>query len=832
MVDIQEGDAISDCSDSEVVAHSNEVSNYEGHSHSENESDGEYREGPPPLPDSEDESDFLDHQDNDLPGFPGVDVEEDVGEWDYEGTHSVLPVDNFGSPPPLPTADDSDNSIEHSESPVPVSTADSDYGSNAMDELETSEHPVSTTVSEQNADINLASTADMCTEYVQQETSASSDDGSQGCDENEEQNMSDEKFQEALENYAPEVLNNEVSQSSDETEEQKFVSDTLASTVGGQNKQRDSDDEIHYEEKSNGESANNLVEKIQETSANLVETQINDDSDEISDENKDQQQQVQETERNDESGSKINEQKPKMIAVQGVQANNDSDSEKQSIFLTKPQTSVLGLKDDGEAETKVEVKNKSASSKKLAHSDKEYPKKGKQQSKYPGTAVKSSPKDVSTVSSSSSQANKKEFSKAFTQKAENLAKPKTGKKNSQVGVKDPTNTGSQKTNIVKTAQKNSPHAIDSSWKSKHKTKPQSTLTPLDSGSPEKVKQIREKSDRSGTAKDLKEINNETDEQPVTKHETGRQRERRSMSSRLAAAVESEQKKGESNTTVTPPTDYKMAAGREQKVKSLGSASSESVAVGVESASKGSRSATPDTGKSLKAAATSEYNDSKAKEKSSMHVSGEREKGHFKTKRSSPTVSRPVSAANTETGQRGNKQTRLNKHSKLTSLDTDTVSMQRHDSGSELKQKIRNQVLNSNTNEEKKVRPSSVSIAVGTEDDISDDERDKEIFTQRSNQTLDSSSKIKSCDDKKKADPYSNHPQNGKSVQRNPALDQQKKNEHNHHKKTTHHQKHDRKKHVWLCRDDEIHKLIAQKASMLKEYESGSLAGTKACKYNC
>lgn len=41
--------------------------------------------------------------------------------------------------------------------------------------------------------------------------------------------------------------------------------------------------------------------------------------------------------------------------------------------------------------------------------------------------------------------------------------------------------------------------------------------------------------------------------------------------------------------------------------------------------------------------------------------------------------------------------------------------------------------------------------------------------------------------------------------------------------------HDRSKHVWLCRDDEIHKLIAQKASLLKEYESGSLAGRKVCK---
>ena len=41
--------------------------------------------------------------------------------------------------------------------------------------------------------------------------------------------------------------------------------------------------------------------------------------------------------------------------------------------------------------------------------------------------------------------------------------------------------------------------------------------------------------------------------------------------------------------------------------------------------------------------------------------------------------------------------------------------------------------------------------------------------------------------------------------------------------------HDRSKHVWLCRDDEIHKLIAQKASLLKEYESGSLAGRNVCK---
>ena len=53
-------------------------------------------------------------------------------------------------------------------------------------------------------------------------------------------------------------------------------------------------------------------------------------------------------------------------------------------------------------------------------------------------------------------------------------------------------------------------------------------------------------------------------------------------------------------------------------------------------------------------------------------------------------------------------------------------------------------------------------------------------------------------------------------------------DHNAHKHGGH--AHDRGKHVWLCRDDEIHKLIAQKASLLKEYESGSLAGRKVCKY--
>ena len=51
----------------------------------------------------------------------------------------------------------------------------------------------------------------------------------------------------------------------------------------------------------------------------------------------------------------------------------------------------------------------------------------------------------------------------------------------------------------------------------------------------------------------------------------------------------------------------------------------------------------------------------------------------------------------------------------------------------------------------------------------------------------------------------------------------------HHRHSDH--VHERGKHVWLCRDDEIHKLIAQKASLLKEYESGSLAGRRLCKYN-
>ena len=51
----------------------------------------------------------------------------------------------------------------------------------------------------------------------------------------------------------------------------------------------------------------------------------------------------------------------------------------------------------------------------------------------------------------------------------------------------------------------------------------------------------------------------------------------------------------------------------------------------------------------------------------------------------------------------------------------------------------------------------------------------------------------------------------------------------HHRHSGH--AHERGKHVWLCRDDEIHKLIAQKASLLKEYESGSLAGRRLCKYS-
>lgn len=46
----------------------------------------------------------------------------------------------------------------------------------------------------------------------------------------------------------------------------------------------------------------------------------------------------------------------------------------------------------------------------------------------------------------------------------------------------------------------------------------------------------------------------------------------------------------------------------------------------------------------------------------------------------------------------------------------------------------------------------------------------------------------------------------------------------HHRHSDH--VHERGKHVWLCRDDEIHKLIAQKASLLKEYESGSFAGRR------
>ena len=125
------------------------------------------------------------------------------------------------------------------------------------------------------------------------------------------------------------------------------------------------------------------------------------------------------------------------------------------------------------------------------------------------------------------------------------------------------------------------------------------------------------------------------------------------------------------------------------------------------------------------------------------------------------------------------------------------------------------------------RTASKPVAVGTdhEDVIVNHERKRHSDTH---------APVKNTAEVKAAKPRSRPTSNGHVSSSHEKLSSHSGTRHDHgprdhasHKHSEH--AHDRSKHVWLCRDDEIHKLIAQKASLLKEYESGSLAGRKVCK---
>ena len=304
-----------------------------------------------------------------------------------------------------------------------------------------------------------------------------------------------------------------------------------------------------------------------------------------------------------------------------------------------------------------------------------------------------------------------------------------------------------------------------------------------------------------------------------------------MSSRLAAVTaesnadkptEHAQKKVTPSRTVSPPPprDETVTKG-DHKSKTSRPASSSNVSVDSKPKPKPSRSSSNETNNSAKASLSLGTEAKTKPPRSATNEADVKQRSHVnKTNRSVGANSKSSSSTGTKTTRRDSKQ----RPSKMASVGTETVSvpeLKPHQPEPKVKTRIKDV-----KSESKKTRPSSVSIAVGTDDDMCDGEyngNDDEVVARRSHEVQKASSKSRSQDVKKNGEPYHGHPRKEKSVQRNLAHEKQRKHEH------VHHQKHDRKKHVWLCRDDEIHKLIAQKASMLKEYESGSLAGRKSGK---
>ena len=546
VVDIQEGDAISESSDTEIVGHSIEHTNYEDHSDSDNESDGEYREGPPPLPDSDDESDTIDHHHSSLPAFTGIDIEDDVGEWDYEGPQPVLPVDDYdGSLPPLPTADsDSESSIHGSASPPPVQSADSDYESNVIDEQENGEQQTSTTESEHNIGLDIQPSV------TSQNSDQNSDAGDcdipspvlsgqsdQESDAKEEQVAGEEVFQDAEEEQTQVFVNDdEKTLSAEEVEQTEITNDVVDSASGeeGENSGEEVEKAENIEE-SDDEKCDDQTDML--LGASLMNTQVNhatsddDNVDEGSDVGEQTAQNTQEI---------IKEEKSKLELIsQEISIDSDAEDEKQTkedpIPFVKSQVDDLELDNSNKMETKSRTRDKYKNnhhSKNSTDVTVAKSQKGKLHHKYPGTAVKADSEEPS-VSSPISDSVKKDTRMVSSRRSATPTTPtEWGKTGNKKGLTNAADAHPHRTTHKKPAdQGSSVGRVETNKKEKHRTKPQKMSASSSSVSSKKDETLKEKPVGTEAAKDLQQTKIENEEPEVeskpvvTRSELGRKHER-------------------------------------------------------------------------------------------------------------------------------------------------------------------------------------------------------------------------------------------------------------------------------------------------------------------
>lgn len=833
-IDIQDGDAISESSDTEVVAHTKEQIHYGNEAESsESNSDSDVNDGPPPLNSDEDDDDGsdvdgmdgppplnsddnaenTDDEEEELPTSPDTGSREEL-------SHNRVPVQSKrrGVKSSEDSKSDSDSESRVKEAPPPLDSEDEEgneasnpYAKNVesanVDTVEgyTHDSPVEEVDNEEDNNDNVDDDNDDDNEQHDYNDEDVEDDGKEDEEELEEEEENLEAVTHSPESVEPEIENSEGSEQSDSPAEGERH-------LPLQNQSDDSDDGIVNDKESDHEAVLDSVEEVPDASvADEVSSSALPEEDSHEDEQEDDQE-ADVTEGSAIIGSELNEIEDAVHASVGHDHNQDQpvslskeegpDEDSDQDSADSPE--FVPIEDENELEWDVEdfdlppQKSVSKTSKvnaeglevdKLKKSFLDTLKSEAEQTRVVETQQKTEPKKREKVDKGLQNVNARSTVKDEKKRVHDYSKNVSNQDLKSEPGKHPkkvTKDIPPKPEQVKAEKKSVKDEVKNTSKNVATSKPVDTATKPTKA---KVKAADKHVDKTDTRQKTEKQRKDTKESP--------------------------------RMTEVPSMERKTV-GKAAKVKS---ASALTLHTG---ASEQQR----DTAEQQRAQQTLPV-----KEKKKVRPSSDLQTDSRSVAKHKEEVNLPASQARKEIKKprKSDSDTTsdsLTRQKPQKTSSSESVSRQKKPSAAVTtshKEKEK-PVENTETRKTKSKKTTNKPVAVGNDH--------KDVINHKRKQHSDvhvpvkNSAEVKTA--KQKARPTSNghlsssqEKLSSHSYRHDHGTRDHGARDHGSHKHSGH--THDRSKHVWLCRDDEIHKLIAQKASLLKEYESGSLAGRKVCK---
>jgi len=833
-IDIQDGDAISESSDTEIVAHTKEQMQYDNEAtSSESNSDSDVHDGPPPLNSDEDDDNGSDI--DGIDGPPPLDSDDNAENTD--GAEELPTSPNTGSSDELSTkkvpvqserrgVKSSEDSESDSESESGVKEAPPPLDSEDDGEENKLSSPSAENMESANVDSVESYTHDSPVEEVNDDDENDNDDDERPDDNNDNDDErpddnsdddddderpddnsdnDDDSKEEGVEEDTRTVPHSTESVNTENSEESE-QSDSPAEAerqIPLQHQSDDSDDGIVNERDSDHEAALDSVEEVHVASvANEVSSSAVADEDSHTDELDDNEKNVtedtviskelNETEAAASSARDHNQDQAHNFSNDESPDDDDSDQDSGDSPEFVPIEDENELEWDVEdfdlppqksAKTNAKTKTEGAEVDKLKKSFLETLKSEADHTKFDETGQKSEPKKKEKgdkgLTAKNTLKDEKKRADGYSKNVPNHdSKIEPGKPNPKKVTKET----SPKLEQVKTEKK----SVKDGVKNVPKTLP--TTKHVDSAT-KPVKTKVKDTDKSVDKTDVKQKN---EKQRKDIKETQRKTEAPSVD-RKAAAKAGKVKSASASSLHTGINDKQRGANEQQRGQQTLPAKEKKKPRPVSDLPADTRS--------------------HIKHKEEVNVPAIQTKKEVKKPRKSDSDATSDS---------------LTRQKPQKTSSSESVSKQKKPTPAVIPTRKENEkpTESAEVRKTKTKRTASKPVATGTEHDdaIVNHERKRHSNTHVPD---------KNAAEVKAAKPRSRPTSNGhvssshEKLSSHSARHDHGPRDHASHKHSDH--AHDRSKHVWLCRDDEIHKLIAQKASLLKEYESGSLAGRKVCK---